>query len=88
MRLIDADSLKDRLQILAYNDWNQGCGTTWAEAYEEIADMVDEFPTVDVPERNVGEWIWQGSISEGCWVCSKCKHQFYKRLWGERELLP
>ena len=49
-RLIDADVLKERLQNLAYDDWNQGVGTTWANAFEECADLVDEQPTIE-PER-------------------------------------
>lgn len=53
MRVIDADALRDRLQILGYDDWNQGATTTWAEAFKEFADMVDEQPTID-PEP---QWI-------------------------------
>lgn len=48
MRLIDADALRERLQSLAYDDWNQGVSTTWANAFSEIADMVDDQPSADV----------------------------------------
>lgn len=47
MRPIDADALKDHLQSLAYDDWNQGVCTSWADAYRECADMVDEQPTIE-----------------------------------------
>lgn len=47
MRCIDADALRDRLQNLGYDDWNQGTTTTWAEAFNECADMVDEQPTIE-----------------------------------------
>ena len=47
MRAIDADALKDHLQNLAYDDWNQGVSTSWADAYRECADMVDEQPTIE-----------------------------------------
>lgn len=70
MRLIDADALKDKLQNLAYDDWNQGANTTWANAYGEVAEMVDQEPTADVPEQR---WI---PVSErlpekyiGQWLC-------------------
>ena len=56
MRCIDADALRDRLQNLGYDDWNQGATTTWAEAFNECADMVDEQPTIE-PERKKGKWI-------------------------------
>ena len=47
-RCIDADALRDRLQNLGYDDWNQGVTTTWAEAFNECADMVDEQPTIEL----------------------------------------
>lgn len=53
MRAIDADALRDKLQNLGYDDWNQGVGTTWAEAFKECADMVEDAPTIE-PEPN---WI-------------------------------
>lgn len=53
MRAIDADALRDRLQSLGYDDWNQGATTTWAEAFSECADMVDDAPTIE-PEPH---WI-------------------------------
>ena len=52
-RLIDADALRDRLQNLAYDDWNQGATTTWAEAFYACADIVAEAPTIE-PEPH---WI-------------------------------
>ena len=57
MRPIDADALKKLLQNLAHDDWNQITCTTWAEAFEEVADMIDETSTADVVERKVGKWI-------------------------------
>lgn len=57
MRLIDADALKKLLQNLAHDDWNQITCTTWAEAFEEVADMIDGTPTADVVERKNGKWI-------------------------------
>lgn len=56
MGLIDADSLEDRLQSLTYDGWNQGVSTSWADAHQECADMVDEQPTIE-PERESGRWI-------------------------------
>ena len=53
MRAIDGDALRDRLQNLGYDDWNQGVTTTWAEAFSECADMVADAPTIE-PEPH---WI-------------------------------
>ena len=48
-----------------------------------LAEAVRKYQTADVPERNVGKWIWQGSIFEGCWVCSECNHRFYQGYGNE-----
>lgn len=65
MRLIDADALRDRLQNLAYNDWNQGVTTSWSNAYNECADMVDDMPSVQ-PDWN-----------EMIVICDCCGHTIH-----------
>ena len=65
MRLIDADAFRDRLQNLAYNDWNQGVTTSWADAYNECADMVDDMPSVQ-PDWN-----------EMLVICDCCGHAIH-----------
>ena len=74
MRAIDGDVLRDRLQNLGYDDWNQGTTTTWAEAFNECADMVDEAPTIE-PQRKKGRWILvKGSNGKDYHKCSECLH--------------
>lgn len=48
--LIDRQAVIDMLQRLAYDDWNQGVCTTWANAYSECADMVEDLPSADAVE--------------------------------------
>lgn len=85
MRCIDADALRDRLQNLGYDDWNQGATTTWAEAFSECADMVEEMPTIEprcetceafnktrllIPQpERTGRWI------DSHTTCSECGWQ-------------
>ena len=45
-RLGDLDELRDKLQNLADDDWNANTTTTWSEAFNECADMVDDAPTI------------------------------------------
>ena len=47
MRLIDADVLRNKLENLADDEWNRSTTTSWAEAFSECADMVDEQPTIE-----------------------------------------
>ena len=73
-RLIDGDALADRLNNLAYDDWNQGVSTTWANAFAKCADMVDDAPTVD-PVKH-GRWILTDEPvfgnPYGSYRCSEC----------------
>ena len=75
MRLIDADALIEKLLRTADIEWNQNTGTTWAMAYEEVAETVDDQPTINPVKR--GRWI--KAERHGCWSyadvykqCSEC----------------
>lgn len=46
--LISRQAAIDMFQNLAYDDWNQGAGTTWANAFAESADMIEELPSAEV----------------------------------------
>ena len=61
MRLIDADALRDRLQSLAYDDWNQGVCTTWANAYSECADMVEDAQTIET--ESIEQIRWERDVA-------------------------
>lgn len=77
MRLIDADELKDKLQILAYDDWNQGISVSFADALNDCVDVVDEIPTVDPVKRG----IWVGGI------CSECEKYTISRIMVRGEVV-
>lgn len=47
MDLISRQAAIDLFQRISYDDWNQGVSTTWANAYAEAADMVENLPPVD-----------------------------------------
>lgn len=76
MRLINADDLEINFRMLAEDTWNKSTQTTWANAYEEAADMVEGFPTADVPDTNVGKWNTSIYMINGHKIsvslCSKC----------------
>lgn len=82
MRPIDADALRDRLQILAYDDWNQGITSSFADACQEIIDIIEEQTTIELPERK-GRWevVNHRAVEHGEVVidgdtarCSLCRH--------------
>ena len=43
--LISRQDAIDMFQNLAYDDWNQGVGTTLANAYSEAAEMIRDLPS-------------------------------------------
>ena len=71
MRMIDADALKDRLQTLSYDDWNQGVPTTWASAFAVCADIVEAMPTFE-PERKKGKWLELDFAEAWEYKCDQC----------------
>lgn len=71
--LIDRQAVVDMLQRLAYDDWNQGANTTWANAYSECAEMIRDLPAADVQQVRHGHWRHY----EGMLYCSVCSEEFY-----------
>lgn len=45
----------DMFQRQAYDDWNQGAGTTWANAFSEAAEMIENLPSADVQPHQLTE---------------------------------
>lgn len=69
-RLIDADALTDRLDAIAYHDWNQGTSVSWADAFKVFAEMVRDERTVDIEPVKHGHWIEdEARIRDQCSVC-------------------
>ena len=84
MRLIDADELRNRCEIIADSaEWFNHEQTTWMEAAKTFADMVDEASTIDAAPVRRGEWVLEESPyaeheeamdgeSHPRYVCSLC----------------
>jgi len=50
--LISRQDAIDMFQNLAYDDWNQGVSTTWANAFAESADMIKDLPSAQPETAN------------------------------------
>ena len=68
MRPIDADKLRERLQNLAYDDWNQGITTSFADACHEIIDIIEEQPTIEPSAQPY-------ALDEWCDTCKEYDHE-------------
>lgn len=52
MRLIDADAFIDRCKEFIAEEWNQNHSpSSWACAYEDVIDNIEEQPTIDAISR-------------------------------------
>ena len=79
MRLIDADALREKFQNLAYDDWNQGTGTTWANAFSEAENIVEDAPTIDavpVIRCKYCKWCDENCDTQGYWPHWFCKNWY------------
>ena len=52
MRLIDADALKDKLQQLAFDYFNQHMPFMVTDAVDNCINIIDEMPTVDTIDHD------------------------------------
>ena len=50
MDLISRQDAIDMFRKLADDDWNIQVSTTWATAFDESADMIEDLPSADVVE--------------------------------------
>ena len=87
MRLIDADALKDRLQALAYDDWNQGVCTSWADAYREVAEMVEDQPTIEAVPTGCEGCVYDvdDHTPDPCYECKRSYPDNYKERTDETD---
>ena len=76
MKYVDADALADRLENLAYDDWNQGIRLTWADACTDLARIVrDDIPTVDAEPVRHGMWAKTSNAGQDIIFCSECGYE-------------
>ena len=86
MRLIDADALADRLDAIAYHDWNQGTSVSWADAFKVFAEMTRDERAIDAEPVKHGRWINisisanGGESSAECDLCGAVVHNNFSSI--------
>lgn len=63
--LISRQTAIDMFQNLAYDDWNQGASTTWANAFSECAEMIRNFPSAEPEIIRCKNCIWFDRYTDG-----------------------
>lgn len=75
MKYVDADALADRLDALAYDDWNQGIRISWADACKDLARIVREECAADIEPVEHGRWIEKSDAEGTYYICSECGYE-------------
>ena len=73
---IDREELIVKFQQLADIEWNKETGTSWANAFFEAVDIIDDMPSADVQPVVHGEWRDAYDKGDGiqaaeCSVCDR-----------------
>lgn len=74
-KYINADALADKLETLAYDDWNQGIRLTWADACKDLARIVRDEISADTEPVKHGTWIKMSDAEGIYYICSECGNE-------------
>ena len=82
---IDREELIVKFQQLADIEWNKETGTSWANAFFEAVDIIDDMPSADVRENVHGEWV-KAPAEDWCTFdtckCSECGVvEYFNKGW-------
>ena len=83
-RYINSADVLHTLKSLLYETALNQDDLRYSEVFEDIAKnrvetWVDLMPSVDVPEKNVGKWIWNDSLE--VFECSVCGRQMFRNIY-------
>ena len=83
---IERQAAMDVFENLADEDWNKNTGTTWANAFIEVAGMIDGIPPADVRPVVRGEWENMGDFIK-CSVCKATRLKEFNSYYGKVQRL-
>ena len=73
MRLIDAEKLESFLNGLIHDEWNKGVSTSWADAIDEVLELIKSLPTIEAEPVRHGYWKPFDDYNASLWWrCSRC----------------
>lgn len=88
-KYIEMETVKRHIRRLIQDPWNhQAAPASWADAYRQMIDILDDEPAADVRPVKRGEWVGEydgyadGMPVYDMWSCSVCGKRFDE--WDER----
>ena len=85
-RYIDSNAVMEVLERSAKDPRNETAMTSWANALQELIDLLDDLlipiATADVVEVVHGEWKHDGN---DLWHCSVCGNRIYSETKQDRD---
>lgn len=78
MRLIDADALMENYNLKDATKYGNRDAEQQNHSYStmmlyEVADMIEDAPTIEAAPVVHGEWIESKCLDEYFWMCSNCR---------------
>ena len=59
-------------------EWNHRASpVSWADAYEQFAEDIEEIPAADVAPVRHGRWLCVDTDTEQFFLCNRCKKKEY-----------
>lgn len=71
----------DKFHRMADVEWNKNTLTTWANAYEEAADLVEAMQSADVEPVRHGHWQITDAYPHNVY-CSECHKRYAQTHWA------
>ena len=76
---LDKQELIKKCQEIINIEWNKRAApVSWADAYEDFIDDIEEMPAANVSEIKNGQWIFEDDHKTGYTtkaICSCCKEE-------------
>lgn len=87
MRLIDADVLVFKCKQISTLGWNERVApASWADAYKDFIEDIDDAPTIDAEPAKHGRWVYKNDYIGNTYYCSECGRAVYLDKYEEPNL--
>lgn len=82
--LIDRQAAIDMFQNMAYDDWNQGVSTSWADAFSECAEMIRDLPSAQPePLTDKEQRIFLAAMGREMKVCEEVDRNYVREPYED-----
>ena len=75
---IEREAASAKCREIVACEWNHRASpVSWADAYEQFAEDIEEIQTADVAPVRHGRWLCVDTDTEQFFLCNRCKKKEY-----------